>query len=185
MWLPALLPFEPSHDRNRSGPQSRAPYCLTRRCSCSTLTRDSAGNRSISSGPICIFGRAGRHFLTCSTRFPSSFAACCLPDVSAVNGLFVLFGSMLLHFACDLPLHHDDAHRHFLPLSLWRFESPVSYWDPKRFGWITAPLEMILTVGGCVYLSWRPSPPGVRFVAGSILGIYALFVCFAIWMWAW
>jgi hypothetical protein len=101
------------------------------------------------------------------------------------NGLFVLFGSMLLHFACDLPLHHDDAHRHFLPLSLWRFESPVSYWDPKRFGWITAPLEMILTAGGCVYLSWRPSPPGVRFVAGSILGIYALFVCFAIWMWAW
>jgi hypothetical protein len=37
--------------------------------------------------------------------------------------------SLILHSLGDLPLHHDDAHRHFLPLSQWRFISPVSYWD--------------------------------------------------------
>jgi len=40
-------------------------------------------------------------------------------------GLF--FASMVLHHLCDLPLHHDDAHRHFVPLSDVRFTSPVSY----------------------------------------------------------
>ena len=33
--------------------------------------------------------------------------------------------SMLLHVFGDLPLHHDDGHRHFFPFSDWRFESPV------------------------------------------------------------
>ncbi len=99
------------------------------------------------------------------------------------NGLIVLFGSMLLHFACDLPLHHDDGHRHFLPLSVWRFESPVSYWDPKRFGWIMAPLEMILTVCGCIYLVRRPSPLRVRIVAYPILAMYVLFIVVALRMW--
>ncbi len=44
------------------------------------------------------------------------------------------FGSALLHMACDLPLHRDDAHRHFFPASDWRFESSVSYWDPAHHG---------------------------------------------------
>ena len=29
----------------------------------------------------------------------------------------ILFASMALHCLMDLPLHHDDAHRHFLPFS--------------------------------------------------------------------
>ncbi len=40
----------------------------------------------------------------------------------------VLFAAMGLHVVFDLPLHQDDAHRHFFPLSDWRFVSPVSYW---------------------------------------------------------
>ena len=43
----------------------------------------------------------------------------------------LFFASALLHVLCDLPVHNDDAHRHFLPLTHWRFFSPVSYWDPK------------------------------------------------------
>ncbi len=39
----------------------------------------------------------------------------------------LLFFSMILHVLGDLPLHHDDAHRHLYPFSDWRFESPVSY----------------------------------------------------------
>lgn len=49
--------------------------------------------------------------------------------------------SMLLHFALDLPLHHTDAHRHFFPLSDFRFESPISYWDPAHYGSVVAWLE--------------------------------------------
>src|SRR5215510_11028895 len=41
------------------------------------------------------------------------------------------FASVLLHCAVDLGTHNDDAHRHFLPLSGWRFASPLSYWDPR------------------------------------------------------
>lgn len=46
----------------------------------------------------------------------------------------ILFWSMMLHIACDFPLHHDDGHRHLWPLMDWRFDSPVSYWDPRHFG---------------------------------------------------
>jgi hypothetical protein len=41
---------------------------------------------------------------------------------------------LLLHVFGDLPLHHDDAHRHFFPFLDWRFRSPVSYWDPAHRG---------------------------------------------------
>lgn len=38
-------------------------------------------------------------------------------------------GAALLHLAFDFPLHTHDARMHFWPLTEWRFESPVSYWD--------------------------------------------------------
>ncbi len=62
-------------------------------------------------------------------------------------GWSILFASMLLHIVADLPLHHDDGHRHFWPLSEWRFESPVSYWDPKHHGIYAAGVELALFVG--------------------------------------
>lgn len=59
-----------------------------------------------------------------------------------------VFGwSMMLHFALDLPLHGNDAHRHFFPLSDFRFESPLSYWDPEYFGGVVGSLEIALVVG--------------------------------------
>lgn len=53
-----------------------------------------------------------------------------------IKSLFIeaLALSMLLHCLLDFPLHNDDAHRHFFPFSDWRFESPVSYWDPRFYG---------------------------------------------------
>ena len=38
----------------------------------------------------------------------------------------LFFASMLLHVGLDLPFHVEDAHRHFYPLSEWRFESTLS-----------------------------------------------------------
>ena len=58
----------------------------------------------------------------------------------------VVFVSMLVHCLFDLPVHNDDAHRHFLPFSNYRFISPVSYWDPRHHGAIVALLELILVL---------------------------------------
>ncbi|NET47714.1 MAG: hypothetical protein F6K09_03105 [Merismopedia sp. SIO2A8] len=92
------------------------------------------------------------------------------------------FASMALHALGDLPLHHDDGHRHFFPFSNWRFESPVSYWDPNHHGRIAAPIEMLIAIIGCVvlfptYQSWVGR--GLILTLGASYGsyiIYALFV---------
>ena len=67
--------------------------------------------------------------------------------------LLALFASMLLHALADLPLHHDDAHRHFFPLLDWRFTSPVSYWDPAHHGTWASVVEIVavVTAGAWLY----------------------------------
>lgn len=53
--------------------------------------------------------------------------------------LALFCGAALLHLAFDLPVHAEDAHRHFWPLTDWRFRSPLSYWNPDHFGrWVGA-----------------------------------------------
>lgn len=66
------------------------------------------------------------------------------------------FASVLLHHLTDLPLHHDDAHRHFWPLSSYRFISPVSYWDREHWGVYGALIEVVLIVLASIVL-WRRS----------------------------
>lgn len=77
-------------------------------------------------------------------------------------GPALLFASMVLHGLLDLPLHREDGHRHFLPLSDWRFMSPVSYWDPVHRGALGAGLETLALAGAGLVL-WRRHPrPWVR-----------------------
>jgi hypothetical protein len=95
----------------------------------------------------------------------------------------LLAASALLHMFCDLPLHHDDAHRHFLPFSQWRFESPVSYWDPKHYGRIFMWTEFAFAVGACFFVAWTGEHWPMRIVAFATLAIYLLFVVFAVVMW--
>jgi hypothetical protein len=64
----------------------------------------------------------------------------------------LLFASMVLHSLGDLPVHHDDAHRHFFPFSDYRFISPISYWDPRHHGAIVSLVEILMVSGGSVYL---------------------------------
>ncbi len=90
--------------------------------------------------------------------------------------------SALLHIACDLPLHHDDAHRHFLPLTHFRFASPVSYWDPAHYGIPFAIAEASLTIASCLFLTWKSKGKLVRTSAITILGLYALVT---IWLVRW
>lgn len=60
--------------------------------------------------------------------------------------------SMVLHSVLDFPVHNNDAHRHFFPLSNYRFISPVSYWDSNHYGAIAALGEILLVLGATIYL---------------------------------
>ena len=59
----------------------------------------------------------------------------------------ILCISMICHSLLDLPVHHDDAHRHFFPFSNYRFISPFSYWDVNHYGTIVAFIEISLVLG--------------------------------------
>lgn len=96
----------------------------------------------------------------------------------------VLLWSMALHVSMDFLTHHDDAHRHFLPFSDWRFESAVSYWDPKHHGWIFAPLEFLFVVAGSGWLTSRGRGVAVRRLGVGILVATVLLIAFALIVWA-
>lgn len=50
----------------------------------------------------------------------------------AKSAIWIAFaGAGLLHLLCDFPLHTHDARMHFWPLTTWKFESPLSYWDGR------------------------------------------------------
>ena len=69
--------------------------------------------------------------------------------------LLAFFSSMLLHVFGDMPLHHDDAHRHFFPFSDWRFASPVSYWDPAHHGQWASLIEFSAVIAAAAFMVWR------------------------------
>jgi len=71
------------------------------------------------------------------------------------TGIAMLFASVVLHCLEDLPLHVDDGHRHFWPFSQFRFESPVSYWDPNHYGNIAAPVEIVFALLVSLYVFGR------------------------------
>ncbi len=64
----------------------------------------------------------------------------------AIDWLFAFAGAGMLHVITDFFLHHDDARRHFWPVSDWVFHSPVSYWDDNHYGDIVGAVEMALVV---------------------------------------
>jgi hypothetical protein len=68
--------------------------------------------------------------------------------------LIAFAGAGLLHLVFDFALHHDDARRHFWPITDFVFRSPVSYWDPRHFGNIAGPVEIGVSLLLCVLL-WR------------------------------
>lgn len=91
--------------------------------------------------------------------------------------------SAMLHLCCDLPLHHDDAHRHFLPFTNWRFASPFSYWDPRHHGATFMWIELVLAVGSCIFVGWTTEHFPIRAVAFGTLALYAAGIVFALVMW--
>ncbi len=88
--------------------------------------------------------------------------------------------SLLLHSIFDLPLHHDDAHRHFIPLSDARLVSPLSYWDLAHYGSLMLALEAGVVCVTSLLLLRRFTSRSARIlllaVAGLYVGGYVLFM---------
>lgn len=71
-------------------------------------------------------------------------------------GQIILLGALaaLIHHVTDLPVHSDDAHRHFWPISDWRFYSPLSYWDVDYHAKWVGIAECVLGLG-LIFVLWR------------------------------
>lgn len=83
------------------------------------------------------------------------------------------FASIILHCLQDLPLHHDDGHRHFWPFSNFRFESPVSYWDPGHHAEWGSLFEVICVLIATVFvLRWVKS----RWGRGLLIAMAVLYI---------
>jgi hypothetical protein len=93
--------------------------------------------------------------------------------------LWLFAAAALLHIAFDLPVHHQDAHVHFWPLTDRVFVSPVSFWDPDHHGRLFGLLEGLL-VAGCLAVLWqRTDRRFARVVTALLAAIYlAAFVHF-------
>jgi len=91
--------------------------------------------------------------------------------------------SMMLHVIGDFPLHHDDGHRHFFPFSDWRFESPVSYWDPLHYGHIVTGVEVFVVLISAIIV-FRCSMSALTRWFVVIVGVsYISFFGYALWVW--
>ncbi len=93
------------------------------------------------------------------------------------------FASMGVHVLGDLPLHHDDAHRHLFPFSDWRFESPVSYWDPAHHGGIVAAFEALLVIAGGLFLFRRYRTLGARLLIAATIALYVVYWGYVVTVW--
>jgi len=68
--------------------------------------------------------------------------------------LIAFAGAGLLHIGLDFLFHSGDGRPHFWPLSLWVFDSGISYWDTARGAAWIGPIALALSVAMTVLL-WR------------------------------
>ena len=91
----------------------------------------------------------------------------------------VLAAAWLSHLALDFPVHATDAHRHFWPLTDWRFESPLSYWD-SRYGAAYVGVAEVTLFLLCTVALWRRfdgrwTRPALMINASAFVGVYLYF----------
>jgi hypothetical protein len=95
-------------------------------------------------------------------------------------GQLLLFfaAAALIHMATDLPVHADDAYRHFWPLTDWRFFSPLSYWDADHHSqWVSGVESLIALI--CIVTLWRRFP---KLWVKILLGLSGIFYATALIM---
>ncbi len=79
----------------------------------------------------------------------------------------VLALAMLAHAGLDFPVHADDAHKHFWPLSNMRFHSPLSYWDINHHAQWVSLVELAILVGAAATMIRRFKSIWVRILAAT------------------
>ncbi len=103
-----------------------------------------------------------------------AFIGCIFHETAVV----LFFVSVLSHALCDFPLHAIDAHRHFFPLSDYRFLSPISYWDVRYHGRTIARIEGLLVLVCSAYLFFVMGP---RWTSLSAPALAAILVATNVW----
>lgn len=86
-------------------------------------------------------------------------------------GKLLLFFALaaLIHMATDMPVHANDAYRHFWPLSDWRFYSPFSYWDRHHHAHWVGLVDVAIGMTSLVFL-WRRFPEiWVKIILGLLV----------------
>ena len=86
----------------------------------------------------------------------------------------------LAHLVLDFPFHADDAHKHFWPLTDWRFHSPLSYWDRAHHAGAVRWLEMTVISTALGFFVWKDARSWVRrSAAGLLLAYFGVDIYFA------
>lgn len=89
--------------------------------------------------------------------------------------LICVFGlGALVHILTDFPVHASDAHRHFWPLSDWRFYSPVSYWEGDHHAGLGTLCEAALGIVVALVLWMRFPKFWVKILLGILMASYGL-----------
>lgn len=95
----------------------------------------------------------------------------------------LVFGiAAILHVLIDIPLHVDDGHPPFWPISDWIYQSPYSYWDVRHGAAFIAPAEFVLASVAAVWLLFRHRNWLSRIAIVLLLASEALFTLKAEWL---
>jgi hypothetical protein len=124
-----------------------------------------------------------QYFIDVFNSVPLMFIGGVLAWQLRLRAIGLLFASMMIHVAFDLPFHHDDAHRHFLPFAEWRYSSPLSYWDSAHYGTLIGWVEFALVVSGCFFLYKRFDTKTARRAIISVGAVYISYLMYAMVVW--
>lgn len=89
-----------------------------------------------------------------SNSIPLYTAILMLAVIGRVRWLVMFAAAALSHLALDLPFHNSDAHKHFWPITDYRFNSPLSYWNSNHFGDYVRIAEFGIGLI-CILVIWR------------------------------
>lgn len=101
-----------------------------------------------------------------------------------LHWLLLLSLSMTIHVLLDLPVHREDAHHHFYPLSDWAFFSPISYWDPCHYGSFVTAIEVVILALGCGWILWRFKSALMRATAVVLLVVTVAYGFYVMTVWS-
>ena len=90
-----------------------------------------------------------------SNSFPIWSLALVIGLATRLHLVMVVAAAVLIHLALDFPVHASDAHKHFWPLTDWRFHSPLSYWDTNHHSRVVMLAELALCIACIAVLGRR------------------------------